>query len=97
MNVDRAVFALAGTMVLVSLALAWARQPLLAAARSLCRCQYAASRIHRLLPGRHDLQQARLEARAGICVLGRHTLIGSHCFSHVRGGSGKACGQSRYF
>ena len=37
MNVDRAVFALDGTMVLVSLALAWASQPLLAAARSLCR------------------------------------------------------------
>ena len=62
MNVDRAVFAMAGTMVLASLLLWLAGQPLLAAARGFCRGQHAAGRLHRLLPGRHDLQQARPQA-----------------------------------
>ena len=68
MNVDRAVFALAGTMVLVSLALGYWVSPYWLLLDRLCRAQYAAGRIHRFLPGRYDLQQAGPEDRLRVYV-----------------------------
>ena len=49
MNVDRAVFTLAGSMLLISLALAWLASPYMAHSHALCRSHPAAVSIYGVL------------------------------------------------
>ena len=71
MTLDRMVMAFAGLVILVSLTLAAAFQPLLAAADGARRTEPDPGLVHRVLPGRVRLQAPRRQGGSGVLIRGR--------------------------
>ena len=59
MNIDRAVFALAGSMVLLSVVLGWLVSPWWLLLAAFVGANMPAGGLHRFLPGGLNLQMAR--------------------------------------
>ena len=74
MNIDRAVVTLAGSMVLVSLALAWLVSPYWLLRTAFVGANAAAGIIHRMVSGGADVPLARRAERACISMTGLHGL-----------------------
>ena len=68
MNIDRAVLTLAGSMVLVSLALAWLVSPYWLLLTAFVGANHAAGVIHRMVSGGADVPLARRAERACISI-----------------------------
>ena len=66
MNIDRAVLAFAGLVVLAGLLLGWLYQPLVAAAQRLCRAQHVPGGFHGFLPGRHGVSPPGSSSRRSV-------------------------------
>ena len=71
MNIDRAVLMLAGTMVLISLALAWLVSPYWLVLTALVGVNMFQAALSGLLPGGHRLPQAWPEGGSRVHVLAR--------------------------
>ena len=66
MNIDRAVLAFAGVMILGSLALGYYVSPYWLLLTAFAGVEHAAGCLHGLLPGGDDLQEDRLQERRGL-------------------------------